>query len=371
MKVVVHLLGTVLVVVDGQPVPVGGGKPRTLLARLGLSAPDTVLIDQLVESMWGADPPPSAFNTFHVHLSNLRRALAGAHPQAAQAVATRPGGYGLDIDLAAVDVLLFRRNVREARERAAAGDARAAAVLFRNALAMWRGEPLADLRDVEWAETEAHALGRERSIVETQWIDAELDAGNHLSLIPQLERAAQEDQLDEKVAGQLMLALYRAGRQTDALRVFEAVRLRLSDEIGLDPGPDLRELERRILVHDVALMSRPSASRDVEETTRVRPRSSDRATVFVAGRNHDLNDSVTSFGRRPDQDIVIDDEDVSRSQARIERRADRYFLVDLGSTNGTWLNGVRITETELRDGDEIAMGRTIITFKEREHRSAG
>ena len=358
------MLGTIRVSVGDEAVGVGGAKPRTILARLAMSAPETVPADGIIDAVWGEAVPAKAINTFHVHLSNLRRALKAAAGDDGEIIATRPGGYGLDVDETRLDLLRFRSIMTTADDHAAADRPLEAAALYREALALWRGDPLADLAASAWAENEAVALARQRSIAHTRWIDAELASGNHLSILADLERAAGENPLDERIAGQLMLGLYRAGRQTDALRQFEETRRRLAEEIGVEPGPELRELESRILRQDVVLPKRPAILAGEGDRTRVRDAPLESAALDIEGRRHRLGSPITTIGRRGDQDIVVDDEDVSRQHAHIESDAEGHRIVDLDSTNGTWVAGQRVRRELLTDGVEITLGRTVMVFRE-------
>jgi DNA-binding SARP family transcriptional activator len=360
MSLRVSVLGPLVASIDGAPVAIGGDRPRVLLARLAVDAPTAVRTDQLVEAIWGDAAPAKAANTLQVHVSNLRRAV-GRSANGEQILQTQHNGYGLAVTADQLDLLRFIELVQSARAAADDHDHEAAAAAYRRALDIPSGEPLADLLDNEWAVRESAAINQRIDGVWREWVVAELGAGHHLALVPPLESRLREHSLDEGVAAMLVLALYRAGRQTDALRVLSDVRRRLSDEIGVDPGPELAELENRILTHDPRLRNDRVAA-DLATVTRVR--SDDPAAVLlVAGRRHVLSADLITIGRHHDQHVVIDDVDVSREHAVLERRPGGFRLADRGSTNGTWVNGERVDEVDLTDGDELWFGSIIATFR--------
>jgi DNA-binding SARP family transcriptional activator len=217
-----------------------GGKPRALLARLLLDAPRVVPAEALVESIW-ADPPRSARKVVQVYVSQLRKALG------ADAIETRPPGYRIAADH---DLAEFERLVAAAGAEPAA--ARRAALLT-EALALWRGRPLAEFADEPFAEPAARRLEELRLSAVEQRVDADLELGRHAGLVPELETLVEQEPLREGLRRRLMLALYRGGRQAEALERFREGRALLVDELGLEPGPALQELERAILRQDPAL----------------------------------------------------------------------------------------------------------------------
>ncbi|MDW3220369.1 MAG: BTAD domain-containing putative transcriptional regulator [Acidimicrobiales bacterium] len=356
----VRVLGSVTVEIDGFAVSVGGARPALLLARLAVSAPAPVRVEQLIDAIWGDDASEKAANTLQVHVSNLRRTLKPAGDPA-QLLRTVRNGYELALTADQLDILAFEEHTATARRAAGAGDHEGAAAAFTAALAIPRGEPLADLLDHEWAANEATVIGERLAGVWREWAQAELDAGRHLAALPSLEQRLRDVPLDEGVAGLLVLALYRAGRQTDALRVVSDMRRRLGEEIGVDPGPELADLESRILAHDERLLGAVGAI-DLPASTRVVD-DRDRGFLVIGGRRHVLARGLMTIGRRDDQDIVIDDADVSREHAVVERIATGFRIVDRGSTNGIWVNGVQVDDADLTDGDELLLGSTVATFR--------
>ena len=244
----VRLLGPLEVTSQGREVPTGGPKPRALLAALALEAGRVVSVDSLVESLWPGEPPDTAGHAVQVYVSQLRKALGEG------AIATRPPGYAFELDPASVDVHRFVRLAGEGREALGGGDAAAGSSVLREALALWRGPALADFTYEPFAQTEIARLEDLRAVAVEDRIEADLALGRHAELVSELEALVESQPLRERPRGQLMLALYRSGRQADALAAYRAARETLVEELGIDPGPALRELEAAILRQDEALL---------------------------------------------------------------------------------------------------------------------
>jgi predicted ATPase/DNA-binding SARP family transcriptional activator len=241
------LLGPLSVTFSGEPVGLGGQKRRALLAVLLLEANQVVSRDRLIDALWGEEPPDTARNTIQVYVSQLRKLL----PEGV--LETAPPGYRLVVDPDTVDLFEFVRLSEEGRTALATGDAARAADTLRNALALWHGAPLADLPWEPFAQAEIVRLEELRLAAHEDRIDADLALGRHGQLVGELEGLVAEHPLRERLRGQLMLALYRSGRQADALAVYQRARRTLFDELGIEPGESLRRLERAILAHDPSL----------------------------------------------------------------------------------------------------------------------
>src|SRR3954454_12752214 len=224
----------------------GGQKPRALLARLALDAGRTVSVDQLVDDLWGEDVPESAVKMVHIHVSALRKAL----PEGM--IRTRPPGYALELPANTLDLDRFERLRHAGREALDAGDAATAASCLNAALQLWRGPALAEFSEPFALVEGAHLEERHRVCLEDR-VDAELALGRHADLVGELEALAGRNPLRERLREQLMLALYRSGRQADALATYRDYRPALGDQLGLHPSARIRELERRILRQDGAL----------------------------------------------------------------------------------------------------------------------
>ena len=237
------VLGPLRVADDGREVQLRSQKQRALLAFLVLHAGEVVSTDRLLDELWGERPPPTARNALQNYVSQLRKTLG------ADVLRTRPPGYVLDVEPDAVDAVRFVRLLEGAR--GASAEQRAA--LLREALALWRGRALADLEFEPFALREAPRLDELRAAAEEELVAAELELGRHAEVVPRLEELVAANPLRERLHGQLMLALYRSGRQGEALAAYRTARRRLVEELGIEPGPSLRALEAAILRQDPAL----------------------------------------------------------------------------------------------------------------------
>jgi predicted ATPase/DNA-binding SARP family transcriptional activator len=253
----IRLLGPVEVLVDGRPATPRATAERSLLALLALSAGRVVSADVLLTAMWGEELPAHPANALQLRASKLRRGLSelGAGERS---VVARPPGYLLDVPPDAVDVHRCTRLLAEAR-RVTPVDRRRAAGLYREALGMWRGPALAEFPDAVWAQRERARLDASRATATEELFDLELAAGSAPDLAAEIEAAVAEHPLRERLHGQLMLALYRSGRQADALAAFQRARALLHDELGLDPSAELCALEQAILRQDPDLLISPAA----------------------------------------------------------------------------------------------------------------
>ena len=251
----VAILGPVEVTIDGRNVDPGASKERAVLAMLSLRAGRSVSVDALVEAIWGEEPPPTARKTLQSHISRLRSVLGE------EAIRTEGKGYVLDVEEDDVDVLRLEQLVGLGREALIARDATDARRRFTDAEALWRGDPLADLADapLRWGRvSRLHELRRQ---ARSGRIEASLALGEHERLVGELEQMVAEDVLHEPSWGQLMLALYRSGRQADALHAYRRLRKALADELGVEPSPKLQRLEWQILSQDPQLELQPPLPR--------------------------------------------------------------------------------------------------------------
>jgi predicted ATPase/DNA-binding SARP family transcriptional activator len=244
----VRILGALEVVVDGVEHPIPGTAERELLARLATTPGTVVSADRLIDDLWDERLPTDAGNALQVRVSKLRRALAKAGA-AADTIATRQPGYVLQIPPEAVDGHRFSMLVAEARRSADRGTHGTAASAYDEALALWRGPALADFTTA-WAVGEAARLEELRLVAVEDRNDIALATGRHAELVADLEALVAAHPLRERLRAQLMLALYRAGRQADALVAYAAARQTLGEELGIDPGGELQQLERAVLRQD-------------------------------------------------------------------------------------------------------------------------
>jgi predicted ATPase/DNA-binding SARP family transcriptional activator/Tfp pilus assembly protein PilF len=237
-----RILGSIEAVDNGLTLDLGGLRERTLLARLLLSANRMVPADRLADDLWDGDPPAQSMATLRVYVSRLRRALG---PQAA--LLTQAPGYRLNVDDDQLDAARFERLVRAAESDMAAGRAGAPPATLREALGLWRGPALSDVADLAFAQADAGRLEEARQVALENRIDADLACGRHASLAAELEGLAASYPLRERLTGQRILALYRSGRQAEALGAYADLRARLAEELGIDPNPDLQRLQEKIL----------------------------------------------------------------------------------------------------------------------------
>ncbi len=239
-----HILGPFEVVEHGRPIELGGGRQRALLALLALHAGEALSSDRLIDELWGEQPPETATKIVQVYVSQLRKALGREG-----VLVTRPPGYLLRLEPGALDLHRFERLVAEARHAEPA----LAAAKLREALSLWRGSPLADFAYESFAQGEIARLEELRLAALEDQVEADLVLGRAAEVISQLESLVAAHPLREQPRGQLMLALYRTGRQAEALEVYRQGRRLLDEELGLEPGEALQQLERAILQHDPAL----------------------------------------------------------------------------------------------------------------------
>jgi YVTN family beta-propeller protein len=240
-------LGPIAVRRDGQELPLAGPRQRALLALLLLHANQVVSRDRLIDGLWGERPPPTAAHTLDNYISRLRKLLGDGR------ISTRAPGYALDVRPGELDLDRFEQAFEAGREYLARGEASEAAQTLRSALAVWRGHALADVLYEPFAPEEAARLEERRTMALEERIEADLELGRNAELVPELEKLVREHPHRERPLAQLMRALYRAGRQSEALAAYQVGRRRLADELGLEPGPGLQELQRKILDHDPAL----------------------------------------------------------------------------------------------------------------------
>ena len=242
----VRLLGALEVIVDGSAVTITGAKQRALLAVLALNANEIVSRDRLIDAAWGASPPETVQASLNVAVSKLRRVVGG------EALVTKAPGYVLRIDDDYIDIRRFEGLVAEGRRALANDDPKQASAVLRDALALWRGAPLADFAYDSFARAEITRLAELRVDALEQRVEAELALSRHSLLVGELEALVGEHPWRERLRAQLMLALYRAGRQQEALGAYRHAREAFL-ELGIEPSRELQRLQRAILQQDPAL----------------------------------------------------------------------------------------------------------------------
>jgi DNA-binding SARP family transcriptional activator/streptogramin lyase len=250
-----RILGPLEVRQDSRAVALGGLKQRALLAVLLLNANRTVSSERLIDEVWGDDPPKSATKGLHFYIFQLRTALEPGRPPGAPSrlLVTHGSGYELRVDDEELDLYRFERLVATAERAGESGDHAAASKALAAALDLWRGPPLADLASQPVSQAPIARLGEARLAAVEDRCEAELALGHHTRLIWELERLVADNPLRERLSGQLMLALYRSGRQAEALDIYRKTRGVLVEELGIEPNRQLQQLERAILAQDPAL----------------------------------------------------------------------------------------------------------------------
>jgi WD40 repeat protein/DNA-binding SARP family transcriptional activator len=249
-----RILGPLEVLEEGRPLPLGGPKQQALLAVLLLHANEVVSADRLIDALWGERAPETAAHTLQVYVSQVRKALRSARDGAPESVlVTRPPGYLLRVGHHELDLDAFKERVEEGRRAMAEGDPARAARLFAEGLDLWRGPPLGEFAYETFAQPAIATLEELRRSALEDRVDADLASGRHADLVGELQALVAEYPLRERLRAQLMLALYRSGRQAEALQAYQEARRELTEELGIDPAPTLQRMERAILVQDPEL----------------------------------------------------------------------------------------------------------------------
>ncbi len=277
-----RILGPLEVEGSAGEIQLGGGKQRALLALLLLHANEVVPASRLIELLWTETPPADAAKALQVQVSRLRRALG------ADVLRTRPGGYLLAVDPESFDLPRFEKRAATGRDLLAKGDAAGARRALSEALALWRGAPLPELATDPFARPELARLEELRLAAIEDRIQADLILGGHAQVVGELEALAARHPLRERLRAQLMLALYRGGRQAEALAAYREARRALVDELGIEPGKALQELEQAILRQDAAL-DVPAGAAPAS------PRPGRRAAGTFVGRDREVGELAAAL----------------------------------------------------------------------------
>ena len=284
----------------GEPLHLGGGKQRALLAILLLNANEVVSSDRLIDELWGEAAPETAGKALQVHVSQLRKALEPERGPGdpGRVLITKPPGYTLALEPDQLDLTRFDRLTGEGREALAASDPERAAALLRDALSLWRGPALADVAFEPFAQPEIARLEELRMAALEDRLQADIERGRHSDVIGELERLVAADPLRERPRAQLMLALYRSGRQAEALEAYRRARDTLVEELGIEPGKELQGLHEQILRQDPALdLAEERIGRPVEEVAAPREVGArfEAAEAFV-GREREISELEAALG---------------------------------------------------------------------------
>jgi DNA-binding SARP family transcriptional activator len=312
-----RILGPLEVVEERGPIRLGGAKQRATLAILLLSANRVVSVDRLADDLYAGAAPVTALKQVQRQVSELRKAL-----RLASAIETRSPGYAIRLAPAQLDLTIFERVAADGAEALAAGEAQRAAELLRRALGLWRGPPLADLSYESFAQAAIERLEEIRLAALEHRIEAELKIGRESELVGELEQLVAEHPLRERFRAQLMLALYRSGRQAEALEAYRRAREALVEGFGIEPTTVLQQLERQILVQDPALDARPAASERLEISA-----AGDRSVLVVAAAEDDLEpplslaEPLAASGRELIvARLIADERELGRAAAALNAR---------------------------------------------------
>ena len=359
------VLGPLSVTLDGEPVRLGGPKERLVLAALLLASSRVVGAERLIDVLWDEEPPGRALATLQVHVSNLRRRLAGGTPT----VITQPPGYALLTSAQDLDLLRFEELASLAGEALSQGDHARALAHYDEALDLWRGEGLDDLESVEFVGSSRQFLVERRLAVEEDRVSLLLALGRPQDALTRLGRLIEGHPHRESLWEHKMLALYRVGRQAEALAAYQSCRESLLDELGVEPNLRLRSLEGAILRQDPALdLDAPAPTEtpapfvvpDVTATV-MAPRGGRAVLVREDGTEIPL-DGVVVIGRHPECDVVVADPAVSRRHAEVRPALGGHLLSDLMSSNGTEVGDEQVMHKLLVDGDLVRVGQAVLRY---------
>jgi DNA-binding NarL/FixJ family response regulator/DNA-binding SARP family transcriptional activator len=337
-----RILGPLEVVDEGEPVPLGRLKERLVLAVLLLHANEFVSRERLIDELWGESPPPTARKAVNVYISQLRRALArnGRDP-----IATEDGGYRISVGADELDVLHLRRLLASARERAAAGELEAAFEPLREALALWRGPTLAGLLLESHGRDEVAQLDELRLTALMDRIECDLALGRHGEVLGELHVLVGEHPLLERLRAELMLALYRADRQAEALDAYQQAREVLVEELGIEPSPALQRLQKGILIQDPAL-ELPAGIAAPNAFARRAPDAPLPPTRLVLAEDHYLlrEGMRRLLETNPDLEVAAVCEDLDSLLAAVEAERPDVVVTDIRMPPGNLDEGIRASD---------------------------
>ncbi|MBI3227111.1 MAG: FHA domain-containing protein [Mycolicibacterium cosmeticum] len=354
------VLGPLQVTVDGRGLPLGTPKQRAVLALLVMSRNRPVSGDSLVTAAWEQFPPPEPKASLHSYISNLRKLISGTGADGRTVLASAAPGYRLAVADASCDIGRFIAGKSAGVQAAAAGQFEQASSYLSTALAQWRGPVLDDLRDFEFVDPFSTALVEDKVVAHTAHAEAEIACNRAYTIIGGLESLVVEYPYREPLWAQLITAYYLSDRQSDALDAYQRLKTTLADDLGIDPGPTVRTLYERILrqeplnVRQAAQTTAVHKINTLDLRTAVGVHTVTAQVRTVSGRIYPLVAAATRIGRLPDNDIVLDQANVSRHHAVIIDTGTSFVITDLRSANGVDVDGQRIRGTaSLDDGDRF------------------
>ena len=344
--------------VDGMPVAVGTPKQRALLAMLLINRNRAVGTESLIDATWDQSPVPAARTSIHSYVSNLRRLLGSAGVDSSQVLASVSPGYRLSVADGDCDLDRFMTGKSEGMRASAAGRFEQASSQLSAALDEWRGPVLDDLRNFAFVEEFATALMEDFMLVHITRAEAEIACGRADAITGELEALAAKHPYREPLWAQLITAYYEAGRQSDALEAYRRLKTVLAEDLGIDPGPTLSALHERILRQEPLDTKRAAKTTAKSAMATVHTLSTRKPVIAAlrdaAGQHYPLQAAATRIGRLPDNDIVLNDDAVSRHHAQIIDTGGSFVITDLRSSNGVQVQQRRIRPSAtLADGDHI------------------
>ena len=359
-----RVLGPLEVWKDERPLRLGGTRQRALLAFLLLHANRPVSTDRLIDELFEPETQETAENALHVAVSRLRRLLEDDSDHRS-VVLTRPRGYELHVPAEQLDLARFERRVADGRQALGDGDAAGAAMLLREAMSLWRGPALADLSQFDFAQSEIRRLDQLRLAAVEDRIDADLAVGRSAELVAELEALVTAHPYQERLCAQLMLALYRSGRQADALDVYRQTRELLDDQLGLEPSRALQELQRSILEHDPKLAPPAATVRDGQRPAPAGRRRK-QIVVAIAGIGSAVAAVAVAAGAWANRDtpLAVEPGTIIRIDPRSNRVVEsiavgREPAAVLASDDAVWVASERdstLSRIDLRTGKPHAIG---------------
>jgi SARP family transcriptional regulator, regulator of embCAB operon len=362
------LLGPLLMTAAGTPMALGTPKQRAVLAVLLISRNRVVATDSLVDAAWDESPAPAVRASIHSYVSNLRRILGTAEVDPHAVLASAPPGYRLNVGDGDCDLDRFTAKKTAGIKAAAVGQFEQASSYLSAALSEWRGPVLDDLRGFSFVEVFSTALMEENLWAHTARAEAEIACGRAHAVISGLEELVAQHHYCEPLWAQLITAYYVAERQSDALAAYRRLKALLAEDLGIDPGPTIEGLQLRILRQerlDARQLAKTTAARTLSSTRTAAVRQPAAAGLLDAeGRWYPLQAPATRLGRLADNDIVLDDAEVSRYHAVIIDTGSSFMITDLRSANGVLVQGRRLhPSAALADGDHISICGYEFTFE--------
>ncbi len=362
------LLGPLLISADGGPVALGTRKQRAVLAMLLINRNRAVGTDSLIDATWDESPAPAARTSIHSYVSNLRRLLGNAGMDPYAVLARAPRGYRLSVPDGDCDLDRFMADKAAGMRAAAAGRLEQASAHLLAALNEWRGPVLDDLHDFAFVQVFAAALAEDLLLTHAARAEAEIACGRADTITGDLEALTAKHPYHEPLWAQLMTAYYVAERQSAALDAYRRLKATLGRDLGIDPGPTVSALHARILRRerlDIKRAAKTTAAKATAVAHAIANRNGVAARLRdAAGQHYPLHAAITRIGRLPDNDIVLDDDDVSRQHAVIIDTGGSFVITDVGSANGVHVQHRRLRPSAtLDEGDHISICGHEFTFE--------